>query len=239
MCTLPVSLISHEKPATQPAASESVMAKTAATLAASSMVSMLTDPNMTPKDLALAIEMVSASNMATAADLPKGITFPDGSIYTGDITTGQPHGKGVLQYAPSNKEQRQKYEGEFSNGLPQGTGTMTWLNGDKYAGEWKNGQKHGKGKHTYADGRNYQGAYEDGMRHGPGVLKWPDGKAFTGTFEKDEVKEGKLTLPNGSYADGSFMDGKLWEGTLTHVSLEGRISQTKYKKGKEDNCIVS
>lgn len=238
MCALSVTLASHASPPSQPAEGGPVMAKPAANLSASSIVSMQSNPT-TPDALVLAIEMISASNMVSAADLQKAVTLPDGSTYTGDLKNGQPYGKGVLQYAPSNKELRQSYEGEFLNGLPHGEGTMTWLNGDKYVGGWKNGLKHGQGNHTYADGRNYQGAYADGMQHGQGVFKWPDRKAFTGTFEKDEVNTGKLTHPNGSYADGYFKDGKLWKGILTHISPQGDISQTKYKNGKEDSCNIS
>jgi hypothetical protein len=238
MCALPIVAAIHPQSGSQPPG-EPCMAKPAAELSASSLASMQSNQTMTPEALALAIQMVSASNMLMAADLHKAATRLDEGIYTGDLKNGQPHGRGVLQYAASDKGQRQKYEGEFSSGLPHGEGTMTWLNGDKYTGGWKNGQKHGHGNQTYADGRNYQGAYEDGMQQGQGELKWPNGKAYTGLFEKDEVKVGKLIHPNGSYAEGSFKEGRLWDGILYHLSPQGRASRTKYKNGKEDTCNIS
>jgi len=233
MCALPISSATPAQLAIQPLEVEPIQAKPSASMQSTS------NRVMTPDALVLAIQMISASNMASAADLQKGLTLPDRSTYTGEIKNGQPQGRGIFQYDPSNKEQRQRYEGEFLNGLPHGEGTMSWLNGDKYSGGWKNGQRHGRGNHTYADGRNYQGAYEDDTQQGQGVLKWPNGKSFTGLFEKDEAKAGKLIHPNGNYAEGSFKDGRLWEGILSHLSPQGRTSQTKYKDGKENTCNIS
>ena len=116
MCALPVVSASHTRAASQPEG-EPFIAKPAVNPSASSMISMLSNP-MTPDALVLAIQMVSASHMVNTADLQKADTRLDGSTYSGEINNGQPHGKGVLQYAPSNKEQRQRYEGEFFNGLP-------------------------------------------------------------------------------------------------------------------------
>ena len=54
------------------------------------------------------------------------------------------------------------YTGEVSNGVPNGQGTYTYLDGNKYVGEWKDGNFHGQGTETYPDGRKYVGEFKDG-----------------------------------------------------------------------------
>jgi hypothetical protein len=41
------------------------------------------------------------------------------------------------------------YLGNFKNGLPDGEGVYTWINGDYYKGNFKKGQKNGKGELHY------------------------------------------------------------------------------------------
>lgn len=64
--------------------------------------------------------------------------------YSGDCKKGLAHGRGVAQG-------RDRYEGEFSKGVPDGTGTYTWENGSFYEGQFKNGLKDGKGKMVTSD----------------------------------------------------------------------------------------
>ena len=54
------------------------------------------------------------------------------------------------------------YTGEVSNGVPNGQGTYTYLDGNKYVGEWKDGNFHGQGTETYPDGSKYVGEFKDG-----------------------------------------------------------------------------
>ncbi|MCB0688344.1 MAG: hypothetical protein KDC53_17520 [Saprospiraceae bacterium] len=61
--------------------------------------------------------------------------------YTGDCKKGQANGQGLA-------EGMDTYEGTFKKGLPHGTGTYTWANGDVYTGEFVKGMKDGKGKWT-------------------------------------------------------------------------------------------
>ena len=55
-----------------------------------------------------------------------------------------------------------KYIGEIENGKPNGTGTITFPDGQKYVGEYKDGKKHGQGTYTYTDGRKYVGEFKNG-----------------------------------------------------------------------------
>ena len=94
------------------------------------------------------------------------------------------------------------YTGEVSNGVPNGQGTYTYLDGNKYVGEWKDGNFHGQGTETYADGRKYVGEYEDDRKHG----------------------QGTYTESNGSKYVGEFKDGKLWKGT--EFDKDGNVTAT-------------
>jgi hypothetical protein len=61
--------------------------------------------------------------------------------YEGKCKNGLAHGKGVASGTD-------RYEGQFTKGLPNGYGTYTWAGGDTYTGDWINGMRHGIGKYT-------------------------------------------------------------------------------------------
>lgn len=62
--------------------------------------------------------------------------------YSGKCKKGLANGKGIAQGID-------KYEGQFSRGLPQGNGIYTWSNGSTYNGEWLEGKRNGSGKMIY------------------------------------------------------------------------------------------
>ena len=64
--------------------------------------------------------------------------------YSGDCKNGLAHGKGVAQGID-------RYEGQFSKGMPDGKGIYKWANGTYFEGQWKNGMKEGFGKMVYPD----------------------------------------------------------------------------------------
>jgi len=68
---------------------------------------------------------------------------------------------GFIWKSIGNKKVQPKYEGEITNGKPNGQGTQTWSNGDKYVGEWKDGKEHGQGTYTWTNGDKYVGEFKD------------------------------------------------------------------------------
>lgn len=64
--------------------------------------------------------------------------------YEGGCRKGLASGSGVAQG-------EDRYEGEFSKGLPHGKGTYRWASGVWYEGEFRNGLREGKGKIVYPD----------------------------------------------------------------------------------------
>jgi hypothetical protein len=55
-----------------------------------------------------------------------------------------------------------KKEGEFKNGMFNGTGIFKYKDGNVYEGGFKDNKKDGKGKLLEADGTSYDGEWKDG-----------------------------------------------------------------------------
>lgn len=60
--------------------------------------------------------------------------------YEGKCKNGLAHGKGLAIGTD-------RYEGQFSKGLPNGSGKYTWQNGTVYIGEWSDGERNGTGRY--------------------------------------------------------------------------------------------
>ena len=65
-----------------------------------------------------------------------------------------------------------KYIGEIENGKPNGTGSITFPDGQKYEGECKDGKRNGQGTYTFRSGAKYVGEHKDGEQHGQGTYTW-------------------------------------------------------------------
>ncbi len=57
-----------------------------------------------------------------------------------------------------------KYKEDENRLIPDGTGQMTYSNGDVYEGEWKEGKRNGTGKMTYRNGDVYEGEWKNGEK---------------------------------------------------------------------------
>ena len=150
-----------------------------------------------------------------------------------------------------NEKLQPKYEGEITNGKPDGFGFMTYPYGKKsVVGEWKNG-KEWNTKHTKKDG-TLIGKFENGewlVSWGVMYLGYRNGEVgfFPEKWEGVESKEGNQDiwkyegelengLPNGQgkieYGEGlsgikyvgEWKDGEIWNGT-TYFS-DGEILDT-------------
>lgn len=135
--------------------------------------------------------------------------------YIGEHKNGKPHGKGKITFA--SDDYRNYYEGEWSNGIRDGKGTMVWKKGDKYVGNWKEGAFNGYGTYYYADGRIYEGNWLANKQHGKGKItfsandsnnrKYYDGEWVSG------IRQGMGTMmwSDGEWYKGGWQNGK-WHG---------------------------
>jgi hypothetical protein len=73
-------------------------------------------------------------------------------VFTGSFKDEHFHGKGT--YKGINGE----FEGEYVDGVRQGSGVFRMANGDYYEGEFSNNVIEGSGSYTWkANGHNYKG----------------------------------------------------------------------------------
>ncbi len=154
----------------------------------------------------------------------------DGSVYTGDLRNGIPHGKGKIVYKSGDtyegdfvdgvchgkgkyiwKADGSVYEGDWLNGERTGKGVFTWSLGDKYEGDFVNAKLHGKGTYTWSNGSQYTGDWVNGDRTGSGTFIWSDKKTtYTGQFLNDKLHgRGLLMYANGSRSYGIWENDKL------------------------------
>ena len=61
----------------------------------------------------------------------KTYTFKDGSVYTGEMKSRKPDGKGKTVFTTGDT-----YEGSYVKGLREGYGIYTFTDGEKYDGQW-------------------------------------------------------------------------------------------------------
>jgi len=126
-----------------------------------------------------------------------------------------------------------KYEGDISNGKPNGFGVLTYPNDEKnVVGEWKNGKYDGQVILTFLDGEKYEGEFKDGLKHGQGTYTWNDGEKYVGEY-KDEKKNGQGTKiwTNGDMYEGGFKDGR-YDGQGTYTWSDGRKYVGEWKDGE-------
>jgi hypothetical protein len=95
------------------------------------------------------------------------------SSYQGECKNGLAQGKGVAKGQDT-------YEGEFSKGLPDGTGTYVWSNGAIYKGKWRKGMRDGKGTyiwHTAKGDSTLVGIWRQDKYDGTGISPYRVSKA--------------------------------------------------------------
>lgn len=90
----------------------------------------------------------------------KGCYVADSDLrgtYTGECKNDKAHGFGKAVG-------KDTYEGEFVEGVINGTGTYLWSNGNRYVGKFQNGERHGLGTKIYKDGRRVAEEWEKGKK---------------------------------------------------------------------------
>ena len=103
-----------------------------------------------------------------------------------------------------------RYVGQVRTGTltAHGRGTCTWKdNGDKYEGEYKDGMQSGQGVFTGADGMRYEGECKDDVSSGRGVMWLPDECTYDGAWAGDRPLKGTAMEPDGALSRATF-DGE-------------------------------
>ena len=157
--------------------------------------------------------------------------YPDGSVYTGKLKDGKPHGKGKLVW-PNGLY----FEGSFKNGLYDGPGSLFYPSGAKEVANYRRGVKHGKmdlynsagelvQKRTFVFGilqtdRRYQvdGEHVD--------IKLPKTKRGSADLSLEDAE-----LPSGDRYKGQYKQG-LYHGEGTIITPDGTEREATFKKGQ-------
>jgi hypothetical protein len=167
--------------------------------------------------------------------------------YTGEFKDDQYHGYGVLRDASC------QYEGEWRNGLKEGSGTCRLQTGNEYVGHFSLNKKSGYGVMHYANanettvdehgvitdsaGDIYEGYWEDDLKSGSGTLKRKDGSIWTGTWRKDRLLYQQIVMSNGDLYEGERIDKvPNGEGTMTYAA-NGAKYQGKWLNGQRHGGI--
>lgn len=139
----------------------------------------------------------------------------DNVIFVGTLAEGRFNGQGTL-YDP---EGNLKYEGEFSQGLYQGSGLLYQSGELLYQGGFSGGLYEGNGTLYYPDGNiRYRGSFSQGLYEGVGALFYENGVTFYEGefFQGKKSGSGKMYKENGELLyDGAFSQDRYeGEGTL-------------------------
>ena len=76
----------------------------------------------------------------------------------------------------------------------------------KFDGTWTNGVADGSGTATYEDSCTYIGAYANGVRAGHGTLSFISGAKYVGNFADLPNGEGWMHYENGNVYNGEVCD---------------------------------
>jgi len=125
----------------------------------------------------------------------QGVTF----TWTGSNKGGKANGQGVATKYVNGKFES-KYEGTYRNGVREGKGTFTHMDGSIKSGTFTNGQLNGKGTAKDENGNSYEGEFINYRMHGNGTLKWGNGSTFIGYMVDDMPYTGKFTSYTGEVA---------------------------------------
>jgi hypothetical protein len=102
------------------------------------------------------------------------------------------------------------YEGEASNGKPNGTGSIIWADGRWYNGEWENGRRTGFGMEVVPNSWTYVGEFLDGKFHGWGKMTMEDGRWYDGEWDAGWQKGlGEVRDEAGNTYTAIFDNGRI------------------------------
>lgn len=129
-------------------------------------------------------------------------------------------------------DDKRKYYGGLTDGLPDGKGKEIWKEGSVYEGNYSLGMRTGPGQFVWPDGSSYKGNFLNNEMDGYGVYMWSNGNKYEGMWLQSQMHgEGKFTWSNGNQYIGQYVNG-LKHGTGNFIWADGRLVKSKWFHGK-------
>jgi hypothetical protein len=130
--------------------------------------------------------------------------------YIDGVYKGQINGTGTMTYTNGDV-----YNGNWKDHKKHGTGIMNYNNYDVYDGNWKHDTKDGTGIMNYANGDVYNGKWKRDIKNGTGTMTYADNVVYIGNWENDKRHDrGKIIFRNGDYIDGIWEDDNPLNGLI-------------------------
>lgn len=134
------------------------------------------------------------------------------------------------------------YSGELLNGDPHGVGKMIWCDGRTYRGKWHFSQPHGHGvmssvapKELEFDTWIYSGQFHEGLRHGTGRCEWP---AVGSWYEGDWLMDGEHGMGELGAGATESQDGDPQVWCMYNGYKQENVAQSRVRPGPEDRLMV-
>lgn len=172
-----------------------------------------------------------------------------------DDTQGCINGDCISGYGVFIYEDGSYYEGNFSQKMPNGQGSLTKNDGSIYLGEFKNGKFNGYGIFANPDGSVQEGIWEEGRylgevtnqygcisgncTNGYGIFVYDDGSYYEGSFKNgNRHGQGTLYTADDEIFDGAWVNDDVNGYVLATYKPEDRNGLAYYngdmKGGKLD-----
>lgn len=128
-----------------------------------------------------------------------GVTF----TWTGSSKDGKTNGQGVATKYVNGKFES-KYDGSYRNGIREGKGIFTHVDGSVKTGIFVNGQLVGKGTMKDENGNSYEGNFINYHMHGNGIFRYGNGSSFVGFMVNDAESISMQANPERQVSGGIY-----------------------------------
>lgn len=157
-----------------------------------------------------------------------------GGKYVGGWANGRPNGRGIFVFLNGGSSEGESSGGGSSGGESSGEeksggGSSKY---DRYEGEWRNGIPHGSGVYIAGDDTRFEGIFREGIMK-TGKVFYSNGDRFEGTVGLvliftgqgelvggtfQPIGQGKFFFANGSRFEGEYFGGSIFgRGVFTHA----------------------
>ena len=112
-----------------------------------------------------------------------GMIFRDeGTYYVGYWDNGRQYKRGKV----FDKKNNLLYDGEYKNGIREGSGIYYYQTGEKYEGKFVNGLKDGKGTFYWKNGNKWEGYFKNDEMNGEGIF-YDGEESFSAIYKNGEL----------------------------------------------------